>query len=51
MVADDAGNRRKTFLGTLVGLKDGTLHIRLKEGQSAVIPFDKVAKANLEFEL
>jgi len=50
MVADDAGNRRKTFLGQLEGLKDGIIHIRLKEGQSAAIPLDKVAKANLEFE-
>jgi len=50
MVADDAGNRRKTFLGQLVELKDGIIHMRLKEGQSAAIPFDKVAKANLEFE-
>jgi len=50
MVADDAGNSRKTFLGQLEGLKDGMLRIRLKEGQFAVIPFDKVAKANLEFE-
>jgi len=50
MVADDAGNRRKTFLGQLVELKDGIIHIRLKEGQSAAIPFDRVAKANLEFE-
>ncbi len=50
MVADAAGNRRKTFLGHLEGLKDGTVHMRLKEGQSAAIPFEKVAKANLEFE-
>jgi ribosome maturation factor RimP len=50
MVVDDAGNRRKTFLGQLEGLNDGIVHIRLKEGQSAAIPFDKVAKANLEFE-
>lgn len=50
MIADDAGNRRKTFLGQLVELKDGIIHIRLKEGQTAAIPFDKVAKANLEFE-
>jgi ribosome maturation factor RimP len=50
MFADDAGNRRKTFLGQLVELKDGIIHIRLKEGQSAAIPLDKVAKANLEFE-
>jgi ribosome maturation factor RimP len=51
MIADDAGNRRKTFLGQLVELKDGSIHIRLKEGQTAAIPFDKIAKANLEFEL
>jgi ribosome maturation factor RimP len=50
MIADAAGNRRKTFLGQLEELKDGIIHIRLKEGQSAAIPFDKVAKANLEFE-
>jgi ribosome maturation factor RimP len=50
MVADDAGNRRKTFLGQLEGLRDSIVHMRLKEGQSAAIPLDKVAKANLEFE-
>ena len=50
MVTDAAGNRRKTFLGQLEGLKDGIIHIRLKEGQPAAIPLDKVAKANLEFE-
>lgn len=49
MVVDAAGNRRKTFLGQLEGLKDGTLHLLLKEGHVA-IPFDKVAKVNLEFE-
>jgi ribosome maturation factor RimP len=50
MIADEAGNRRKTFLGELAGLKDGVLSIRLKEGSTVAIPFDKVAKANLEFE-
>jgi len=49
-MVDAAGNKRKTFLGQLEGLKDGTLHILLKEGQSVAIPFDKVAKVNLEFE-
>lgn len=49
-LADDAGNKRKTFLGELKGLKEGQVHIALKEGQSAVIPLDKIAKANLEFE-
>jgi ribosome maturation factor RimP len=51
MVADDAGNRRKTFLGVLNGLRDGMVSLNLKEGQSASIPLDKIAKANLEFEL
>ncbi|WP_243371169.1 ribosome maturation factor RimP [Geotalea sp. SG265] len=49
-LADDAGNKRKTFLGELKGLQDGQVHVALKEGQNAVIPLDKIAKANLEFE-
>lgn len=47
---DDAGNKRKTFLGTLEGLVDGSVRITLTEGQSASIPLERVAKANLEFE-
>jgi ribosome maturation factor RimP len=47
---DDAGNRRKTFLGKLLGLEDGVVRLQLTEGQSAAIPLEKVAKANLEFE-
>ncbi|QEM67850.1 ribosome maturation factor RimP [Geobacter sp. FeAm09] len=47
---DDAGNKRKTFTGRLEGLVDGNVVIRLTEGQSASIPLEKVAKANLEFE-
>jgi len=50
MFADDAGNKRKTFLGELVGLAGGVVSLRLKEGQTASIPLEKVAKANLEFE-
>ena len=49
-VPDDDGNKRKTFLGTLEGLTDGVVRIKLKEGQTASIPLDRVAKANLEFE-
>ena len=49
-VSDDAGNKRKTFLGTLEGLVDGNVRLKLKEGQTASIPLDRVAKANLEFE-
>ncbi len=51
MVADDAGNKRKTFLGELLGLADGIVSVKLNEGQSAAIPLDKIAKANLEFEM
>lgn len=48
--ADDDGNRRKTFLGTLEGLRDGVVRITLTEGQTAAIPLERIAKANLEFE-
>jgi ribosome maturation factor RimP len=47
---DDSGNKRKTFLGTLEGLVDGFVRITLKEGQTASIPLERIAKANLEFE-
>jgi ribosome maturation factor RimP len=47
---DDSGNKRKTFLGTLEGLHDGIVRLTLKEGQTASIPLERVAKANLEFE-
>lgn len=50
LVADEAGNPRKTFLGNLGGLVDGVVILNLREGQIARIPFDKIAKANLEFE-
>ena len=50
MFPDDAGNKRKTFLGTLEGLEDGSVRITLKEGQTASIPLELVAKASLEFE-
>ena len=51
MLQDEAGNRRKTFLGELTGFTDGLITVRLREGQKAEIPLEKVAKANLEFEL
>lgn len=50
MCKDDAGNPRKTFLGELLGLDGDVVRLKLKEGQTAGIPLDKVAKANLEFE-
>jgi ribosome maturation factor RimP len=49
-LADDSGNKRKTFLGKLDGLFDGVIKIALAEGQTASIPLERVAKANLEFE-
>lgn len=47
---DDKGNKRKTFLGKLDGLIDGVVKMTLAEGQTASIPLERVAKANLEFE-
>lgn len=47
---DDAGNKRKTFLGYLDGLRDGHVVMKLTEGQTASIPLERVAKANLDFE-
>jgi ribosome maturation factor RimP len=47
---DDVGNKRKTFLGKLAGVEGGAISVTLTEGQHALIPLDKVAKANLEFE-
>jgi ribosome maturation factor RimP len=49
--ADDDGNVRKTFLGTLHGLTDGVVKMKLTEGQTASIPVERIAKANLEIEL
>ena len=51
MIPDDAGNLRKTFLGELLALSGGVVSMRLEEGQSASIPLEKIAKANLEFEI
>lgn len=50
VVEDEAGNRRKTFLGVLEGLAGGVVTLKLREGQMARIPLAKIAKANLEFE-
>jgi ribosome maturation factor RimP len=47
---DNSGNKRKTFLGKLDGLVDGVVTMTLTEGQTASIPLERVAKANLEFE-
>lgn len=50
LLADEDGNRRKTFLGDLECLAEGIVTLRLREGQLARIPLTKIAKANLEFE-
>jgi ribosome maturation factor RimP len=50
LLADEAGHRRKTFLGELVGLEDGVVVLKLREGPEARIPLSRVARANLEFE-
>ena len=50
LLTDDAGNKRKTFAGELLGLEGGIVRLKLTEGQTAGIPLEKVAKANLEFE-
>jgi ribosome maturation factor RimP len=51
LLPDADGNRRKTFLGTLLGLEEGVVRIQLKEGQLAELPLSKIAKINLEFEI
>lgn len=51
LLADDAGNKRKTFTGELLGLDGGIVRLKLTEGQTAGVPLEKVAKANLEFEI
>ncbi len=50
LLSDAEGNKRKTFLGTLLGLEGELVQLQLKEGQLAEIPLDKIAKTNLEFE-
>jgi ribosome maturation factor RimP len=50
LLPDDDGNMRKTFTGELLGLAGGVVRLKLKEGQTAGVPLEKVAKANLEFE-
>jgi ribosome maturation factor RimP len=50
LLPDDDGNRRKTFLGELLGLDGNLVRLRLREGQTSSIPLDAIDKANLEFE-
>lgn len=50
LTSDEKGNKRRTFLGELLSFSSGTISVRLREGQLAEIPLEKVEKANLEFE-
>jgi ribosome maturation factor RimP len=50
LTPDDKGNMRKTFFGELLGFEDGTVRVKLKEGQTASLPLAGIARANLEFE-
>ncbi len=50
LTPDDKGNMRKTFLGELLGIENGAVRIKLKEGQTASLPLPGIVKANLEFE-
>lgn len=50
LLTDEKGSPRKTFLGFIEGVEGGVVTIRLKEGPQARIPWDKIAKAHLEFE-
>lgn len=38
---------KKTYQGTLKGLRDGVLTIEEQNGRTVELPFDKVAKTNL----
>lgn len=50
LLKDEKGSPRKTFLGFIEGVEGGAVMLRLKEGPQARIPWDKIAKAHLEFE-
>ncbi|PKM83592.1 MAG: ribosome maturation factor RimP [Firmicutes bacterium HGW-Firmicutes-13] len=41
---------KKAFEGILKGCSEGKINIEIEEGKSLLIPYDKVAKANLVFE-
>lgn len=41
---------KKVFEGILKEFSEGNINIEIKEGKSFLIPYDKVAKANLVFE-
>ncbi len=41
---------KKNFEGILKGFNEGNINIEIKEGELLLIPYDKVAKANLALE-
>lgn len=47
---DERGHRRKTFLGELLGLADGSVRLRQtdRRGGEIAIPLEEIDKANLE---
>ena len=49
---DQRGNKRKTFVGTLLGVEDGIVRLELKDKRGDVIglALDDLEKANLEEE-
>lgn len=44
-------NNQKKFKGLLQGYRDGNVQMELENGEQVSIPLDKIAKANLLFEL
>lgn len=49
---DQRGHGRKTFVGRLLGIRDGQVSLLQtdKKGGTVVFPLDGIAKANLEYE-
>lgn len=44
-------NNQKKFKGLLQGYRDGNVQMELENGEQVSIPLDKIAKANLLFEI
>jgi len=49
---DQRGHARKTFVGTLLGIKNGLVRIEQTDKKGGVVefPLEGIAKANLEYE-
>ncbi|NIQ96392.1 MAG: ribosome maturation factor [Desulfuromonadales bacterium] len=50
---DGRGHERKTFVGRLQGLREGSVVLELsdKKGGTALLPLDGIERANLEIEI